>query len=216
MNQSLSDLFMTDRLTESQLSQVIAEVQRLSDKRQEELDAGQMQQILTELSLPPELLDEAVIQVRRRKALENQQRRNRLIMGGVGAIAIFIMGGAVVLQQQWQQKLDRITAQQSRITLPRDDGNDRQSVNRQGAAELYYRVVLKDVPMGEKLSLSCDWVNPSNQTVKQNRYETQPITSAEWQTVCRYQINSNSPTGTWKVKMSLGDRTLSDRSFEVK
>ncbi len=207
---------MTDRLTESQLSQVIAEVQRLSDRRDQELDATQMQQILTELSLPPELLDEAVIQVRRRKALENQQRRNRLIMGGVGAIAVFIMGGAVVLQQQWQQKLDRVTAQQSRITLPRDDGNDRQSVSRKETAELYYRVVLKDVPMGEKLSLSCDWVNPSNQTVKQNRYETQPITSAEWQTVCRYQINSNSPTGTWTVRMSLGDRTISDRSFEVK
>ncbi len=207
---------MTDRLTESQLSQVIAEVQRLDDKRQQELDALQVQHILTELNLPPELLDEAVMQVQRRQALKNQQRRSRLIMGGVGAIVVFIISGTLVLQQQWQQKLNRVTTQQSRITLPRDDGNDRQTINRQETAEVYYRVRLKDVPIGEKLSLSCDWINPSNQTVKQNRYETQPTTSAEWNTVCRYPINASSPTGTWKVKMSLGDRTLSDRSFEVK
>ncbi len=79
---------MTDRLTESQLSQVIAEVQRLDDKRQQELDALQVQHILTELNLPPELLDEAVMQVQRRQALKNQQRRSRLIMGGVGAIVV--------------------------------------------------------------------------------------------------------------------------------
>ncbi len=207
---------MTDRLTESQLSQVIAEVQRLSDRRDQELDEAQMQKILTELSLPPELLDEAVIQVRRRKALENQERRNRLITAGVGALIVSIIGGVLFFQHQWQQKLDRVTAQQSRITLPRDDGSDRQTITRQNTSEINYRVVLKDVPMGEKLSLSCDWVNPSNQTVKQNRYETQPITTPEWQTVCRHQINPNSPTGTWKVKMLLGDRTISDRSFEVK
>lgn len=207
---------MTDRLTESQLSQVIAEVQRLSDRKDQELDEVQMQQILTELSLPPELLDEAVMQVRRRKALENQQRRNRWIVGGVVVGITSIVAGVIFLQQQWQQKLDRITAQQSRLTLSRDDGNDRQTITRQGTTELNYQVMLKDAPMGEKLALSCTWINPSQQAVKQNRYDTQPITTVEWQTNCRYSINANSPVGVWKVKMLLGNRTLSERSFEVK
>jgi hypothetical protein len=137
-------------------------------------------------------------------------------MGGAVALIISVIGGVLFLQQQWQQKLDRVTAQQSRISLPRDDGQNRQTITRQETSEIYYRVILKDVPLGDKLALSCDWVNPNNQTVKQNRYETQAITTKEWQTVCRYQIGTNAPTGTWKVKMFLGDRTLSDTSFEVK
>jgi transcriptional regulator of met regulon len=68
---------MNNRLTQAQLSQIVAEVERLSQRRDDELEPEQVKQILQELSLPPELFDEALVQLRRREALAVQQRRNR-------------------------------------------------------------------------------------------------------------------------------------------
>ncbi len=207
---------MTDRLTESQLSQVIAEVQKLSDRRDQELDRSEIQKVLTELNLPPEMLDEAMVQIQRRQALKTQKRQFRWLIGGAAAIVIASIGGIVFLQFQGQQKLDRITAQQSRMALTRDDTSDRRSIGRQDAPEIYYRVTLKDAPIGEKLSLSCDWMSPSNQIVHQSRYDTKEIKTSDWNTTCRLPINRDTPTGTWKVRMVLGTRSIADTSFEVK
>lgn len=68
---------MTQRLTQEQLSQIVTEVEGLQVRREAELDQQQIREILQELNLPPELLDEALIQLNRRQALEVQQRRNR-------------------------------------------------------------------------------------------------------------------------------------------
>jgi hypothetical protein len=207
---------MSDRLTESQLSQVVAEVQKLSDRRNQELDKAEIQKVLSELNLPPELYDEAIVQLQRRQALKNQQRQFRWLIGGAAAIVFSSIGGILFFQYQGQQKLDRITAQQSRMSLPRDDGSDRRSIGRQDTPEIYYRVTLKDAPIGEKLSLSCDWMNPSNQIIHQSRYETKEIKITDWNTACRLPIDRNMPTGTWKVRMVLGNRSIADAAFEVK
>src|SRR4028118_1364989 len=78
---------MENRLTQTQLTQIVAEVERLSNLRQSELDSEEVKEILQELSLPPELLNEALIQLQRREALAQQQRRNRWIAGGLAAAA---------------------------------------------------------------------------------------------------------------------------------
>lgn len=70
---------MNQRLTPEQLNKVIAEAQRLQQNREQELDPEQVQQILQELNLPPELLDEALTQVHRRQALEAEKKRNKLV-----------------------------------------------------------------------------------------------------------------------------------------
>jgi len=57
---------MENRLTQTQLTQIVAEVERLSNLRQSELDSEEVKEILQELRLPPELLNEALIQLRRR------------------------------------------------------------------------------------------------------------------------------------------------------
>ncbi|PPJ61864.1 DUF3859 domain-containing protein, partial [Cuspidothrix issatschenkoi CHARLIE-1] len=73
---------MNQRLTQEQLNEIIAEVQGLQLRQEVEFDQQQIQEILQELNLPPELLDEAVIQLRRRQALEVEQRRNKMIIAG--------------------------------------------------------------------------------------------------------------------------------------
>lgn len=108
---------MEQRLTQVQLEQIVAEVQQLSQRAEVELDTEQVREILRELNLPPEFLEDAMVQLRRREALAVQQRSTRWIVGSaVGAIALLIVGITLFIQHQ-KQSLTQITAQSTRITL---------------------------------------------------------------------------------------------------
>ena len=207
---------MNERLTPEQLNKVIAEAQRLQQDREKELDPEQVQQILEELNLPPELLDEAITQVHRRQALEAERKRNKLIFGGIAAAMVVIIGSGIFFFKQKDATFANISVQQDRITKTQDDGGNLKVIERQSNAEVFYRVTLKDAPIGQKLNLACDWVNPSGQVVKENRYQTKDITTSVWNTHCKYIIDSGATPGNWKVQMSLDKRLLSDENFEVK
>ncbi|MBW4417725.1 MAG: DUF3859 domain-containing protein [Myxacorys californica WJT36-NPBG1] len=202
------------KLTQEQLTQIVAEAQRISNKRQDELDADEVRQILQELNLPLELLEESLMQVRRQQSLQVEQRRNRWIVGGVVATIIVAITSILYFLNHQQQTLNRVSVERDRITL-QVDGSDVQTVSRQSNPDLYYRVVLKDAPIGQKLSLSCEWIDPNQQIVKQNRYETQEIRTALWNTYCHYPIGTTAIPGTWTVRMRLNDRPISDASFMV-
>jgi hypothetical protein len=207
---------MEQRLTQAQLAQVVAEVQQLSERQQAELDAEQVRDILRELNLPPELLEPAMVQLHRHEALAVRQRRNRWIIGGVIGLSALLLLGVMFLTQNQHQTMARVTAQRDRITLIQDDGGTLNTVSRQANPEVFYRVTLADAPVGQKLSLSCDWIDPSDQIVHKNQYQTKEITTPVWNTVCRHQIGAAALVGQWKVRAWLGDRPLSDATFDVK
>ncbi|MCU0543752.1 MAG: DUF3859 domain-containing protein [Oscillatoriaceae cyanobacterium Prado104] len=206
---------MENRLNETQLQQIVAEVERLSQIRQSQPDAEAIKEILRELNLPPELLDDALIQLQRRKALARQQRF-RWIVGVVavvvGAIPIALTGFYIY---QNEQAIERVFSQQNRITLVQDNGDNLTVISRQNNPEIFYRVTLKDAPIGKKLSLSCDWIDPKGQVVKQNRYQTREINTTIWNTYCRQRIGNVAAAGNWQVKMFLKNRTIGTASFEV-
>lgn len=206
--------FMEQRLTEDQLRKLVAEVDRLSEKRNEELTRTEVESILQEQGLPPELLDEAMTQMYRREALKTQRRRNRWTIGASAAFLLLAIAIGTGWFYQERQTMDRIVAQQDRVNLVLpDDGSSRPAVSR--PATLYYHVRLENAPIGKKLDLSCDWLNPSGQVVKQTRYQTREITTAVWDTHCRYALGAGEAPGTWRVKMSLEGRQISDATFDV-
>ena len=207
---------MNNRLSQEELAQVIAEIERLSQSREAELDREQVNQILQELGLSSEFLDDALLQVRRRQALKAEKRRNRRIAIGVVVVLIAAISTTAVFIQQQQQAYSRITTYQSRITPAQDNGETLSVVDRQINPQVYYRVSLNNVPVGEKLSLTCNWIDPSGQVAYQNRYSTRNIDKAIWTTYCYYQFNQGVATGSWQVQMSLGNRILSSNSFLVK
>ncbi|MEH2024273.1 DUF3859 domain-containing protein [Nostoc sp.] len=207
---------MTQRLTQEQLSQIVTEVEGLQLRREAELDQQQVREILQELNLPPELLDEALIQLNRRQALEVQQRRNRWITSGVVAVVLVVIASTIFFMQQQNSTLSRVSAQQDRITLTQDNGGDLKTISRQTNPEVLYRVTLKDAPLGKNLNLSCNWIDPSGQIVKQNNYQTREIKTSVWDTKCQYAINQAATVGNWKVQMFLEGRQISDETFEVK
>ncbi|MBW4582313.1 MAG: DUF3859 domain-containing protein [Tildeniella nuda ZEHNDER 1965/U140] len=206
---------MENRLTQAQLTRLVGEVERLSQRQQDELDRGQVQDILRELNLSPDLLDEAMIQLQRKDALIVQQRRQRWLIGGAIASLVVAIAGVTVFMQQQNQTLNRVSAEQSCVALAQDSCDDR-TLSRQSSPELFYNVTLNDAPVGKKLPLTCDWVAPNGQVVKQNRYETRQIDTAVWTTHCRYRLDASAPTGTWQVRLRLDDRPLSDAKFDVK
>jgi hypothetical protein len=207
---------MEQRLTETQLQQVVAEVQQLSIRNESELSTAQVREILQELNLPPEYLEDALIQLHRREALKVQQRRNRWIGVGVAAVLALMLLGGIFFTQQQQQTLSSVTVGRDRITLAQDDGGNLRTISRQANGEVFYRVTLNNAPVGEQLALSCRWFDPSGQIVHENRYQTKEISSSVWNTVCRHNIGAAAPIGNWKVQAFVGERLLSDASFDVR
>jgi hypothetical protein len=204
---------MEQRLTTQQLEQIVGEVGRLAHRQQAELDRTQVQDILQELNLPPELLDEAMIQVQRKEALAREHKRNTgIAIAGITAVAIMIAGASLFFQNQ-TAKLSKITASQDRVSLVKNGEN---STTIGKGSDVFYRVTLNDAPIDEKLNLSCNWLNPQGKITHTNRYDTKNITTAVWNTQCRYQIPNSAATGAWKVQIFVGDRLLKQAPFEVK
>ena len=206
---------MENRLTPQQLTKLVGEVERLSQRQQDELDRDQVQDILRELNLSPELLDEAMIQLQRKEALVVQQRRQRWIIGGAIASLVVAIAAVTVFMQQQNQALTRVAVQQSCVGSALKSCGMPISLVRQRSPEVFYNVTLKDAPVGKKLSLTCDWLAPGGQVVKQNRYETRQIDTPIWNTHCRYQLDPTAPTGNWQVRLLLDGRELSNNQFAV-
>ncbi|MBW4598342.1 MAG: DUF3859 domain-containing protein [Calothrix sp. FI2-JRJ7] len=198
---------MNQRLTQEQLDRIIVELGRLKERQEQELEPEQVKQILDELNLPPELLGEAMTQVARSQALEAEKRRNKLIFGSVAAALVLIIGSGIFISQQRSNTYARVAVQSEKITNTQNGGSN---------SEFFYRVTLKEAPVGQKLNLSCNWINPSGQSVKQNSYETKSITTSVWDTHCKYVLDSGAAVGKWKVQMLLDGRVLGEETFEVK
>jgi hypothetical protein len=206
------------KLTPAQLEQIVGEVQRISIKQADDLDRSQVQAILSELNLSPDLLDEALVQLQRREALAAERKRFILIASGIAATAIVACGGFWLLSQQQQGAIDKLVAQRDIITKSAflmNEGARITNVDRQNNTELFYHVTLKDAPVGQTLSPSCDWIDPNNKIVKQNKFKTKEISTSIWDTHCKYQIGSGATVGKWQVKMSIGGKVIGDESFTV-
>lgn len=213
---------MEQRLTTQQLELIVGEVGRLANRQAEELDRAEVEKILVELNLPPELLDEAMIQVQRKEALVKQKQRNiGIAIASFTVIAVMLLAGGASFFQLRNSPVAKVTATADRITLVQ---NDEDIQIAKPGSELAYRVTLSDAPIGEKLNLSCNWLNPNSQVVHTNQFETKNITTPVWNTQCRYKLPTSAPTGSWKVQIFARDlfsfrdapRTLEQAQFVVK
>ncbi len=221
---------MSKELTETQVARVVAEVSRQSQLRErderERLGRAQVVEILEELNLPVELLDPAMLELERReaeaveqaryeKALASQRRRKFLLVGSGLAALVLVMLLVGFYVQRRGQRFDAVAAVDAgRITRATDDGGNLGSVARDGS-ELVYRVTLERVPVAEKLSMKCNWVDPAGRTIKQNSWETRATDKSVWATSCRTTLGTAAQPGAWRVEMLLDDRVMSRTDFRV-
>ncbi|MCS6884319.1 MAG: DUF3859 domain-containing protein [Acidobacteriota bacterium] len=214
-----------ERLTEQQLAQVVAEVTRLSQEREEfrqkTLDRSQVLQVLKELSLPTELLDDALIQLERRELLKKEEERRKKMKMFFVAVALVIIamiaaGAAITYSfvQKQREAIEAVTSDVGRISVQANSEDDLSSVKRE-VGEVRYRAKLQNAPIGRQLDLSCRWYGPSGKLEHENRWRTKPIDKSVWPTECRCRLGSGSPTGDWRVEMLLEGRVLSSKTFRV-
>jgi hypothetical protein len=206
---------MDTRLTQAQLSQVVAEVDRLSQVREAELDQHEVKQILRELNLPDDLLDDAIVQLRRREALDQQKQRHKIVISTIVIMIAGLIATVAVVQYKQQNKIAQITAIQDITTLD-NSANPAQQFDRQKDSQIYYRVTLKNPPINDRLTVSCNWTDSTGQMVHRSRYQTQEITRSPWTTYCLAPLTPQSNPGNWTVKMSIENRHISDQTFVVK
>jgi hypothetical protein len=109
-----------------------------------------------------------------------------------------------------------VTASSGRLTREEDNGGDLAAVSRREGPEIWYRVTLAGAPVGAKLSLTCDWIDPAGRVAHQNHYETRVIDRPVWPTHARYRLGPGSTTGTWTVRLALDGRVLHSTTFEVR
>ena len=122
----------------------------------------------------------------------------------------------ILVDYNRKQALSNISAYSNRLTLSLDQSSNLNVFEKQYNPEIYYEVTLNNVPVGEKLSLKCNWIDPNGQIAHQNNYQTRKIDKQVWPTHCRYSLNNGTVTGNWQVEMLLGDRLLSSSNFTVK
>ena len=194
------------------LERIVAEVDRLS---QQDLSSEDVKQILVELNLSPDLLDQAMVELKRRDAiLQQQRRRNKRV---VSLLVVASLIGAAAVHQILDQRagLSRVRAQSQRITSEQDSDAIK-VVSLRSYPEVMFRVTLAEAPVGRRVPLECDWVAPSGEIVKQNRFETRVITTPIWESHCRLKFNSSLPAGSWSVRMRQGERVISNQQFDVR
>ncbi|MBD1858201.1 MULTISPECIES: DUF3859 domain-containing protein [Leptolyngbya] len=206
---------MDTRLTQAQLSQVIAEIDRLSQLRDNELDREQVKQILQELNLPDDLLDDAIVQLRRREALAQQNQRHKIVISTIAIMIVGLIATVAVVQQKQHNKIARIAAIQDIVTL-KDSTNSVTQFDRTKDAQVFYRVTLKNPPINDRLAVSCDWLDSTGERIHQSRFQTQEITRSPWTTFCFAPLSPQSKPGNWTVKMSIAERPISEETFVVK
>ena len=206
---------MKSQLSEKQWSQVVAEVTRLAQEREDdETRRAITAQVLQELQLPTDLIDDALKQVQYREALV-KQRRQRVWLGIAGVVLLLVLVASLWLWSSHRSaSFAAITADTGRVTRVTDGGENSQTFTPDGQ-DVMYRVTLRDVPLGEKLDLSCNWIDPTGKIFHQSRWETRDTNKAVWETQCRCRVGTAAPKGNWKVEMKLGDRLIKATEFKV-
>ena len=112
-----------------------------------------------------------------------------------------------------EEKRAHMSASDGRIALARGANTVVAEIDRRERPQIYYHVVLHDVPLAGRLELSCEWVDPSGRVARHNSYRTRMIYKRTWPTYCRQQFGPAVPEGSWNVRLLAGQRLLSSSAF---
>ena len=140
-------------------------------------------------------------------------RWSMVILGG-GAILLLIAG--VQLFGGREERLAQMSASDGRIALAGVGDALEADLDRRERPEIYYRVVLHDVPLGGWLELRCEWVDPGGRVARRNSYRTRLIYKRTWPTHCRQQFGPAVAEGVWHVRLLSGQRVLSSSTFVLR
>jgi hypothetical protein len=145
-----------------------------------------------------------------------RQEQLRRTLTVLGVVIVAIGGVAIVVFANRESRLTRMSQLASRVALDEQTPEAVNEIDRTGSPEIYYHVVLGDVPLGWTLQLRCEWQDPSGHTAFYNQYATRIVYKSMWPTHCRQRFRPTAPAGEWHVRMLIGGRVLSSSAFVLK
>lgn len=133
-----------------------------------------------------------------------------------GAVVLLLALGIYELFRDHAGKLEQLSAANPRFALGAEPIEAMTEFERRTGPDVYYHVTLQKVPLGGRLNLNCDWIDPAGQIARRNRYNTRFVYKTTWPTHCHQRFSDGSVPGSWHVRMTLNGRVLSDSSFALK
>ncbi len=202
------------KIAERDMIRLVEEVSKLDNERKDQLDKAEVARILDSLGLPTELLDDALLRLRKKQNAE--QSRKYVLIGVLGALIIaasaffFISTNNGVVQGLYAKvtATDAYFSQNAEGSAQISDVSPGQTV--------YAQVTLHNVPVNSKLPMHAKWYKPDGSILKENSWVTRETTSSNWNTHAKCVIPSDAPVGKWMVEFSLGGRPVISKIFIVK
>lgn len=202
------------KIAERDMIRLVEEVSKLDNERKDQLDKAEVARILDSLGLPTELLDDALLRLRKKQNAE--QSRKYVLIGVLGALIIaasaffFISTNNGVVQGQYA----KVTATDAYFSL--DAEGLVQVAEVKTGQRVFAHTTLHGVPMNSKLPMHAKWYKPDGTVLKENTWVTRETNSLDWNTHAKCVIPSDAPVGKWMVEFSLGGRPVISKIFIVK
>jgi hypothetical protein len=115
-----------------------------------------------------------------------------------------------------KEHLSSMSAVEAHVALGDGAAQPVTEIEKARTRDVYYHVVLHDVPVGWGLELSCEWLEPGGGVARHNFYKTRLIYKSTWPTHCRQEFGPAAPAGEWHVRLLNGPRVLKTSSFILK
>ncbi len=206
--------YMQDKLSEKELIRLVEEVSKLDLERKQMLDKSQVSQILKEMDLSDDLLDEAMVRLDEKRAVEKKKRIVFSVTAAVAAVAIIALSSTLWMSSNYAGQLAKVTAADTRITTEVQSSADL-SVVTAGNGTIFAQVTLHDVPLGTRLPMRVEWIDPSGTVFRENTWQTKPTDKQTWQTHAKVDLPTSVAKGDWVAKFLLGDRIVATKTFVV-
>ena len=202
------------KIAEKDMIRLVEEVSKLDDERKRQLDKAEVAKILNELSLPSELLDEALERLQRKK----REQKSMYTLLGI-SVFLALLGAAVAFivissSNAVQQSYNNVTANDAYISQNAEGASPISEVA--PGQTVYAQVTLHNVPVNSKLPMHARWYKPDGSIIKENSWLTRETASSNWNTHAKCVIPSDAPVGKWMVEFSLGGRPVISKIFIVK
>jgi len=137
------------------------------------------------------------------------------ILLGLAIVAMVALGVFQMFRGR-AEKLEHVFAEKPRFAQQAEPFEAQTDFERRRMPDVYYHVVLRDVPLGWRLDLHCDWVDPTGAIARRNTYQTRIVYRSTWATHCHQRFTEASASGSWHVRLTMNGRVLSDAPFALK
>jgi hypothetical protein len=141
--------------------------------------------------------------------------RTAILVLAIPAVAIVLEVSLFEKSARLTQDLLKVNVSQVHVAMGNDQAPPTDEVT-PGKGATYVRVTLEGVPIGERLPMRAQWIQPDGGVYHEINWHTKETLSSTCQTQGRSEIDPGAPAGVWQVKLYLGDRFIGSKPFNIR